>query len=415
MANTLTSLNATFKYVQDKKLRDLKPNSSIVYDMAPFDSENAVGRKYLCPVVLSYELGFTMGDNVTAFSYEDDVAGVYSEFEISPNPVVLKSRLTIEAANRMARSEKAMIDAMALRGGQMKASLLKMAEIEMLHGRTGVGTISGNPSVNTTPTPDQASIILTAASWAPGIWGGMEGAKLEVRNGATKINANGDLTLVSVDYDAKTLVVSGDNTDLTDLADGHLIFFKGAYANGQYGIKYQLDTSGSVFGIDNSTYALRKATEHTVSGALTMKAVLDGRAKAVGRAGLDEDTVLLVSSATFENLNVDLAALAAIDSRYDSKSQAAGTQGVVYHGQGGKIRVVAHPMVMEGDAFLLPEKGLKKIGSTDISFKDPVNGGEEAWRHLEGVDAFQLTGRYSFQVVVYEPGKCVYFKSITNS
>lgn len=413
MANTLTSLNSIFKYVHDKKLRDLKPNSSIVYNMAAFDEANAVGRKYLCPVVLSYELGFTFGDG-GAFAYNDDVAGVYEEIEIDPNPVVLKSRLSIEAADRMSRSDKSMLDHMALRAGQMKASLLKMAEIEMLHGRTGVGVISGNPAVDTAPTPDQATVIFTAASWAPGIWGGMEGAKLECRNGATKVNANGDLTLVSVDFDNKTIVVSGDNTDLTDLADGYNIFFKGAYSNGQYGVKYQLDTSGSVFGIDNSVYALRKATEVTVSGALTMKAVLDGRAKAVGRAGLDEDCVLLVSSASFENLNVDLAALAAIDQRYSEREQAAGSQGIIYHGQGGKIRIVAHPMMMEGDAFMLPEKGMKKIGSTDITFKD-IDGSEEAWKHLEGYHAYQLTGRFSFQILIYEPGKCVQFKSIVNS
>ncbi len=413
MANTLISLNTTFKYVQDKKLRDLKPNSSIIYNMAPFDEANAVGRQYLCPIVLSYELGFTFGDG-TAFAYNDDVAGVYAELAIDPNPVVLKSRLSIEAADRMNRSEKSLLDHMTLRGGQMKASLLKMAEIEMLHGRTGVGVISGNPAVNTVPAPDEADIIFTAASWAPGVWGGMEGAKLEVRSGATKINANGDLTLVAVNFDTKTITVSGDNTDLTDLADGYLVFFKGAYANGQYGIKYQLDTAGSVFGVSNSTYALRKSPEVTVSGALTMKAVLDGRAKAVAKAGLDEDCVLLVSSATFENLNVDLGALASIDQRYSEKEQAAGTQGVVYHGQGGKIRVVAHPMMMEGDAFMLPERGMKKIGSTDITFKD-IDGSEEAWKHLEGYHAYQLTGRFSFQVLIYEPGTCVYFKSIVNA
>ncbi len=411
MASTLTSLNSVFKYVHDKKLRDLKPNSSIVYELAPFDEENAVGREYRAPVVLSYELGFTFGDG-SAFAYNDDVAGVYEEIEVNPNPVVLKSRLSIEAADRMKRSEKSLLNHVALRAGQMKMSLLKMAEIEMLHGRSGVGVISGNPA---TPTATTATVILTAATWAPGIWGGMEGCKLEVRNsGGTKINANADVVLVSVDFANKTLNVSGNATDMTDLADGHILYFVGAYTNGQYGIKYQLDTSGTVFGINNSTYALFKAQEKAVSGALTMKQVLDGRALAVARAGLDSDAVLLCSTAAFENLNVDLGALAAIDQRYSSSKQEAGTQGIVYHGQGGKIKIMPHPMVMEGDAFLIPEKGLKKIGSTDITFKD-IDGSDEAWKHLEGYHAYQLTCRYSFQVLISEPAKCVYFSAITNS
>lgn len=413
MANTKSSLDSALKYVQEKKINDLKPNSSIVYDMAPMRESDMVGRKYLCPVSLSFELGFTFGDG-TAFAYNDDVAGVYDEIEIDPNPVVLKSRLSIEAADRLAKSEKAMIDAVALRAGQMKMSLLKMAEIEMIHGRTGVGTISGNPAVNTTPTPDQATIIFTDATWAPGIWSGMEGALLECRNGSTKVNANGDLTLVSVDFDGKSIIVSGDNTDLTDLADGYKIFFKGAYSNGQYGLKYQLDTSGSVFGIDSSAYALWKAQEHTVSGALTMEQVLKGRAKAVSRGGLDEDCVLLVASATFENLNSDLAALRSLDDKYSPASNENGQQGIVFHGQGGKTRIVAHPMMMEGDAFLIPEKGIKRVGSTDVTFKS-IDGAEAAWQHLEGYHAYQLTGRFSFQVLVFQPAKCVYFKSIVNS
>lgn len=412
MANTKVSLETAFKYVQAKKLNDLKPNSSIVYDLAPMKEADMVGRKYLAPVSLSYELGFTFGDG-GAFAYNDDIAAVYDEIEIDPNPVVLKSRLSVEAADRMAKTEKTMITAVALRAGQMKASLLKMAEIEMLHGRTGVGVISGNP---VTPTGTTGTVIITAATWAPGIFAGMEGAALEVRNSSgTKINTNADVIIVSVDFDNRTLNVSGNATDMTALDDAQILYFKGAYANGQYGIKYQLDTAGSVFGIDSSVYALWKAQEHTVSGALTMAQVLQGRAKAVSRGGLDEDCVLLVSSATFENLNSDLAALRVFDSSYKSKEAENGVQGIVFHGQGGKLRVVAHPMMMEGDAFLLPEKGLKRVGSTDITFSSLDADGEDAWEKLEGSHGYQLTGRFSFQVLISQPAKCVYYKSIVNS
>lgn len=411
MANTKASLETAFKYVQDNKLNDLKPNSSIVYDLAPMKDSDSVGRKYLAPVVLSFELGFTFGDG-TAFTYNDDVAGVYEEIEVDPNPVVLKSRLSIEAADRMAKDAKTVLNHVALRAGQMKTSLMKMAEIEMLHGRKGVGILASNPA---TPTATTATVILTAATWAPGIWSGMEGAKLESRNsGGTLINTNADIVLVSVDFANKTLNVSGIAADMTALDTDQILYFKGAYAAGQYGIKYQLSYSGSVFGIDNSAYALWKAQSHSVSGALTMKQILDGRAKAVGRGGLDEDCILLISVATFENLNVDLAALRELDSSYSSSKAENGAKGIAYHGQGGSIRIVAHPMLMEGDAFLFPEKGLKKIGSTDITFKT-IDGSEEAWLHLQDVHAYQLTGRFSFQVLISQPAKCVYFSGIVNS
>jgi hypothetical protein len=413
MANTVASLDKAMEYVQEKKLLDLKPASSIVYELAPMKEADRIGRKYLAPVCLSYELGFTFGDG-TAFAYNDDVAGIYEEIEIDPNPVVLKSRLSIEAADRL-DSGKAVMSHVVLRSSQMKQSLLKMAEIEMIHGRVGVGVISGDPSVNTTPNPDQASIIFTAASWAPGIWSGMNGALLEVRStGGTKRNANGDLTLVSVDYDNKTIVVSGDNTDLTALADTDLVYFKGAYSNGQYGLKYQLDTSGTVFGIDNSVYDLWKASEVAVGGNLTMAKVLQGVAKARARGGLDEECILLVSDVTYEKLNADEAALKMFDQSYRKEAAENGFKGIKYHTQSVSVEILAHPMFKEGEAMLFARKGLKRIGSTDITFKR-ADGKEGFWETLESVHAYQLVGRYSFQILLSEPAKAVLFTGITNT
>lgn len=414
MASTKTSLETAFAYVQEKKLNDLKPNSSIVYEMAPMKEADTVGRKYLAPVVLSFELGFTFGDG-SAFAYNDDVAGIYEEIEVDPNPVVLKSRISIEAADRMANSSKSMISHVALRAGQMKTSLLKMAEIEMLHGRTGIGAISTSTITTESGANDSSALVFTDATWAPGIFSGMEGALLEVRStGGTKRNSTGDLTLVSVNFDSKSITVRGADADIAAIAATDNVFFKGAYSNGQYGIKYQLDTSGSVFGIDSSVYALWKAQEHTVSGVLTMAEILKGRAKAVARAGLDEDCVLLVSPTTYENINSDMAALRELDGSYSSKENENGSKGLKFHAQGGSVRLIAHPMMMEGDAFMFPEKALKRIGSTDVTFKSAV-GSEEAWQHLEAYHAYQLSGRYSFQVLISQPAKCVLFKSIVNA
>lgn len=410
MANTKSSLETAFRYVAEKSLNDLKPNSAILQDLAgPIKGADQLGRKFLWPVCLSFELGFTFGDG-TAFAYNDDVAGTYDEIEVDPNPVVLKSRISIEAADRMAKSDKAVLNHVGLRSGQMKMSLAKVAEIDALYGRsaTGIGTISAS-SVS-----GNATLTLTAATWAPGIWSGLEGAKLEARNGASLVNTNADLVIVSVDFDNKQVVVSGNATDLGNLAAGNALFFKGAYANGQYGIHYQLDTSGTVFGINNSTYGLWKGNEYAVSGSLTISKVLKGAAKAVGKGGLDEDCVLVVSPTTFEGLNSDLAALRSQDSSYKPEKGEQGVRGIVYHAQFGKVEVVAHPFCMEGYAYLIPKKGIRKVGATDITFGVPGKDGE-AFELLESVAAYQMTGRYSWQMLISQPSKCVLFTGITNA
>jgi hypothetical protein len=410
--NTKTSLDAMFKDHVAPSVNALVPKHSIVQKMmGPLKAADHVQRQFLWPVALTNENGVTYGDG-TAFSYNDDVAGTYGEAQINSYPIVLKSRVSLSAANAMAIDKGTFITRMSLRAGIMKDSLMKRLEIECLYGKSGLGTISGNPVVNTTPTPDQATIIFTDASWAPGIWGGMEGCLLECRNGSTLVNANGDLTLVSVDVDNKSIVVSGDNTDLTDLADGYKIFFKGQYSNGFYGIDAQLTNTGTLFNISAATYNLWKASSFAVGGALTMGKVLKASAKAVAKGGLAEDSILLVSPLTYEGLNTDMAALRQFDSSYNGSKGENGVEGIVFRGQSGKITVISHPYMKEGEAFFGPERGFRKIGNADLNFG---MGGDDYFEKLEGSAGYQLLAQADWCIFLEKPATWVKLTGITNA
>jgi hypothetical protein len=405
--NTKTTLDTMFKYKVADSVNNLVPTCSIVQKMTPkLSAATKTGRKFLWPVALTLENGVTYGDG-TAFTYEDDICAVYDEIEIDSNPCVLKSRVSLSAANRMANEETTFITHMSLRAGNMKESLSKRAEISSLYGKSGLGKISSQTGSSTT-----RALILTDATWAPGIWGGMEGSLLEVRNGASKVNSNADIVLVSVDYENKTLNVSGNATDLDGCTSAMDIFFKGSYTNDFYGIDSQLTNTGTLFGVSASTYQLWKGNSYAVTGALTLAKALKGVAKAVGKGGLAEDTVLLVSSTTYEGMNADMAALRVLDSSYKTTKGENGVAGIEYHSQAGKIKVVGHPMVKEGEAFLLPEKGLKRIGATEINFG---MGGDEYFEKLEGSAGYQLLAQYDWCVLVEKPARCVKYTGITNA
>lgn len=412
--NTKTSLDTMFKYKVSKKVNNLVPNHSIVQKMIPELSEaEKTGRKYLCPVALTLENGVTYGDG-TVFDYNDDVAAVYDEIELDSSPIVLRSRVSLSAANRMANKESSFITHMSLRAGNMKQSIMKRYEIECLHGKRGLGIIGTKSAVDTGPDPDQVTITFTDASWAPGIWGGLEGSLLEARDPSNFAlqNSNADYKLVSVDVDNKQITISGHNTDLTDLAQADIIFFKGAYANSFHGIDYQLTNAGSLFGIDASVYNLWKANTYAVDGQLTMSKSLKGSAKAVGKGGLDEDSVLLVSALTFEGLNSDLAALRDFDSSYKSEEGKNGFKGISYQAQFGKMTVVAHPFMKEGEAFLFPEKGVRRVGAQEIQFGF---GDGDYFEKLEGSAGYQLLVQGDWCILIDSPAKCVKFTGITNA
>jgi hypothetical protein len=101
-----------------------------------------------------------------------------------------------------------------------------------------------------------------------------------------------------------------------------------------------------------------------------------------------------------------------LDSSYKSEKGENGVSSIVYHGQAGKIEIISHPFMMDGDCFVIPTKGMKRIGSTDITFAG-ITDSDSNWEKLEGFHAYQLTARYSFQILISEPAKCVYLSGIT--
>jgi len=405
--NTKTSLDTMFKYKVAKEVNNLVPSHAIIQKLVPKLSEaEKTGRSFKWPVALTLENGVTYGDD-TAFAYNDDVAAVYDEIDLDSVPVVLKSRVALSAANRMANKESTFITSMSLRAGNMKESIMKRAEIECLYGKKGIATIGSVSDSSGTNT-----LTISDASWAPGIFGGLEGSLLEVRNSSgTKINTNADLVLSSVSVDNKQLVVTGNSTDTAALAQDHIIYFKGAYSNSMHGIDKQLTNTGSLFGIDAAAYDLWKANSVAVGGQLTMAKVLEGVAKCVAKGGLAEEAVLLLSSKTYEKLNSDMAALREYDKSYDPKQAESGFEGIRYRAQSGIIEVIAHPFVKEGEAFLLPKGSMKRIGAQDISFGF---GDGEYFEKLEGSAGYQLLAQYDWCILIEKPARCCKYTGITN-
>lgn len=407
-ANTKAVLETAMKYVVENDLKFLMPNTAKLQEKAPMKE---IGRDYLMPVALTFELGITFG-STDAFNYNASIAGVYDEAVIDPNPVVLRSQWGFEGADRtVSKGKKAVISQVSLRTTQMKKSLMKVLEIESLFGRSavGIGVVGAVDDTSGTNV-----LTITDATFAPGIWGGFEGVLLDCYNSTTtKRNSNADLEVSAIDFDNKQVTVTGNATDTAAIQVGDRLLFKGAYSASQLGLFYQLDTSGSVFGIDNTAYALWKGIEHNVNGALTMAEVLKGAAKAVGRGGLDEDADLYVSPETFEALNATLAGYRQLDSSYKSSKVELGAGMIKYHAQFGTITIVPHLFMMPGYAMLIPPSQLCKVGATDVTFGIPGKDGDHI-EALEGSYAYQMVARASWQMFLKCPAKAVLYKGIVN-
>lgn len=171
-------LSGLFKEVYGDRLIDPRPKSLKVMNDIPFvPQKQRPGNQFHQPVLLQHEHGFTYaGADAGAFALEAAVAGQMKDATIIGNQKLLRSRMDYESASRAteggkgAAGKRSFYNATRLLVEEMATSFQKNGEILLINGRQGLGRVA---SVSTN------DLTLTLLDWAPGIWAGAEGAKIE--------------------------------------------------------------------------------------------------------------------------------------------------------------------------------------------------------------------------------------------
>lgn len=387
--NVSTTLDALWKEIYADSVENIVPESSILQKMVPFRDAEKVGDKFIQPVLLSQEHGVTyLGSNSGVATLANHVAATYKEAQVDGSGVLLRSAISYSAAQKMSSSKRAFMNWSEMLVTNMVESISKRNEIGMLYGQSGIGTVSGVSNSSGTN-------VLTLSDFCDGIWAGTEGATLDVYDGNTKRNSNAVLVVESVDFDNGTVTVTGNTTDTAAIASSDKLFFSGAKdgatENEMAGIDKMVLNTGSLFNIDAGTYGLWKGTTFSCgSAALTLAKLLGGVARAQVK-GLQDDVLVLVNPRTFANLNSDQAALRRYDVKYDSKKLESGAEELAFHSGNGKIIVKSHLYVKPVEAFGVPLKKMKRIGSSDISFKlNNAAAGGEIFLHIPDRSGYEL-------------------------
>jgi len=417
--NTSSTLSALFKEIYDDSAQSVIPESVKLQKKIKFkQGDKELGDKFIVPTMLSHEHGVSyLGANSGVSTLQDVNAAVYKEAQVDASAMLLRAAISYSSAAKMSNSKKSFMKWSEMLVSNMVGSMAKRLEISLLYGQTGIGTISASSS-STSPSV----LTLTTASWASGIWAGMEGCELDVwaSNLTTQRNSNATLVVSAVDLSARTVTVTGNNTDIAALAATDVIFFRGANAGSSVfnefaGVDKIVSNTGTLFNISASTYGLWKGNSYSAgSAALTFSKVLAGLALAVER-GLAEDVCLVVSPKTFANINSDLSALRMYDSSYSSKIQEQGAEGIKYFHQGGMVEVVPSIYCKEGEGFAFPVAKAARIGSTDLTFKLPGKEDGEIFLQIPDKSGYELRCFTEQALFCYQPAKMVKFTSVVNS
>jgi hypothetical protein len=404
--NNVASLNGLFKTVYSNKLVDLIPDYAILQKLVEFGSaDKETGNFYAQPVVLAQEAGFTFNGTAGAVKTLTAArAGTMKEAQVYGYEVLLRAQISYIALSRSAaKGEKAFKRASSVVVEGMNNAMRKQLEVSMLYGQVGVGTVSSLSS---------QVITLTDASWAGGIWAGAEGRYIDVYQSNKSTVRQAGLKISAVDSDNKALTVVGTTTGIVST---DVIFFEDTNNSGTFnemaGLQKIITNTSTLFNIDASAYALWKGNSISSVGQISHGKLQDAVSKAVNK-GLMEKVAILLSPKAWAVLNTDQAALRQFDSSYSTKKLENGGEALCFYGSNGAMEVHSHPLVKDGDCFIVPMDTVQRIGSTDLTFSVP--GMEEDFFQLvPNTNAVELQCMADQAIFLEKPAHAIYLSGLT--
>jgi len=385
--------------------------------MVKFNAAKKLGDAYQQPVIVKQSQGFTYGgSDGDAYDLNDAVAAQTKNASIKGYSMVARTKLSYDAVSRSAASPAAFEQATKLIVADMLRSFAKRLEISMFYGQKEIGLVNANTSaVNT--------LVISDASWAPGIWNGLEGAKVEIFSSDLATDRTSTArTITGINLDTKTITVDGAALTLTA---GDRVMFEGAYDDaatewkemlGLHGIMTAYsDGSTDLFGINPQSFNVWRATEYAAGGAdLSFEKIQEAISKGAAR-GLDSGVKVLVSNRTWAELLSDQAALRMLDSSYSRSVSENGSESIKFYGQTGPIEIVPCSYVKESLAFIMPDKAVQLIGSTDITFQLPGHDNDRFFRELQASAGFELRAYCDLALFCHAPNQLILVTGITNS
>ena len=255
------------------------------------------------------------------------------------------------------------------------------------------------------------------AQWATGLWAGKVGAELQFYkdDNSTLISSSTDsvFTVSSIDPVYKRIGLTGTATGITalmavaqaDFNGGIYAYFNGTKGKDFLGIDKIITTSGSLFGITNTTYTLFKGNEYTASGALSLSQIISATENAVAQ-GLMEDVCAYVPISAWNTLASTEAGLRMYDSSYSPNKAENGVKSLAFYGANGKIEIEPHPIVKAGEVFIIPKKQFIRVGATDVTFQTPGMDSTEIFLQLPSNAGYEVRAYADQALLCMAPAKC---------
>jgi flavodoxin len=243
-------------------------------------------------------------------------------------------------------------------------------------------------------------MAIEVGEWAAGIWNGTNGATINIlRDGSAILDAGLPKKYIVAGYSLadKTVTVVGDVTaDFSGTV--HIPYFNTAISatsdkNEFLGIHAISEETTSLFGVANAAEPLFQGSIIDVgtSGVpvvLSQSKIEEGIAAMVEKGLMEEEVCVYVNPKQWDDLLSEQDAKRVIDSSYSSSKHQSGAREIEFFGQNGTIKIKASTFVKQGYSYIICEKDLKRLGSTEVTFNRP--DGEKVYKLLEGKHGIEM-------------------------
>lgn len=372
--NNVSTMTGNFKTIYKGPFVNKLPTSAKIMREMPMGDATVLGDKKAIPVELQWEHGLThappRNGRTTLLASN---AGQSEQALVEGYQIFGRAEVDYESMAKASNAgEKAFMAATKLVVQRLTKAGGKRAELHLLHGRQGFGTIdSGGVSGSGTTR----AWVISAGSFIPACWAGSKRMTLDLfaaDYSGTKINTNAPVIITGVNLSTRTLAVSGNATDLTNIIAGMQIFAETSsptadMAGIDYTISFQTGTLWNISATDNDLW---RGNVIGSSGSPGFAKVIAGVQRSA-ELGLEDDTIAIVSPAYFTRLTEDYASLQKFDYSYNAKTGKQGVEEITFHGQTGLTRVMPHLFQKPDRVHIICMSDWERIGAADLDFKFP--------------------------------------------
>lgn len=430
------------------QMHDIVPDDQILGKMISWSADKKVGEKFVEDVVLGAEVGISLGGNgQDAFEISSAIAGNVRQTEVTPYVSILPSILPFATISRSAGGDKvAFMNATKFIVKNNLKSHNKFLEIFRIHGQSpaklgyisyysgtyrgvsftnGTGVLNGitfTNGVSAVTSSGTYYILVHKGFFASGIWVGMKGVKVKQVNSSLSVTAGGKLVSVNSKYgyievDFVPVAPSAAPGSLSaSVVSGtqRLIFDKMDLLQEMVGVKSILNTSGTLFGINNAIFELFRGSS---GDFLSKKATLDRTqevvADAVNGSGVEGDLSVLVNPRSWKTFASTEAGLRVYDKSYTPQQAQNGFMDLEFYTQTGKLTIKAHRMMMEGEMAILKGDTWSRSGSAELGFKVPgMESDGDLIKPLENQAGYQFKSYADQYIFTYAPAQNIWVQGI---